>query len=671
VNCYVQHIGVIDVSGRVHSVTLTRGLNVITGKSSTGKSAIIEIFDFCFASSDFTVPQGVITDHADIYFVVLSFPASKLVIARRANESTAFMKEDHAQLPDDTSYINSVYFDESFFIPMPDFKKELGRFFQLTMVDVDEDVSRRAEYGWRKSETPSVRSFTSFFLQHQNLIANKHAIFYRFDEKEKREQTIEHLRIFLGFADQEYFVLSQRISAARATLKKIEQQIPREADLRNRLVARLEEALLEYSALSGTLLVSASAAVIAQNPGQWLQTISNTRVQIDAASSQFMETYQRIDSERSKFVAELRGIELKRAAVRSSIVYAKAYTQQAQALNVLGSATVQVATCPFCQTPSTASEDEANELQQAIDWLNAELARSPYLRESFEANEQRLGGEADTTRNRINEVESRLRSLQRQLAELEKERPMIELAVRAKLRIEAILEEAVFKTGADLLAQQRNLLKDIADLESKRLAYGVESQLAGARAYIEKQMQVIGENFDFEASYRPINLRFDLSTFDLWHEKSDGHKVYLRSMGSGANWLYCHLTLFLALHSLFCNLDKQCKIPPILFIDQPSQVYFPNYVADREDKFDAKGLAKTSGRKNVDEDVEAVENLYSQLVAFCARTAKDTGLEPQLIMTDHADHLKLSEGVTFETFVRARWRTRGFIDPVQPPAVAS
>jgi len=48
-----------------------------------------------------------------------------------------------------------------------------------------------------------------------------------------------------------------------------------------------------------------------------------------------------------------------------------------------------------------------------------------------------------------------------------------------------------------------------------------------------------------------INLKFDLHTFDLWHESPTMGNVYLRSMGSGANWLGTHLTRFLALHFVF------------------------------------------------------------------------------------------------------------------------
>lgn len=45
---FIRHIGITDHDDNVHAVTFGPGVNVVTGKSSTGKSALIEIFDFCF-----------------------------------------------------------------------------------------------------------------------------------------------------------------------------------------------------------------------------------------------------------------------------------------------------------------------------------------------------------------------------------------------------------------------------------------------------------------------------------------------------------------------------------------------------------------------------------------------------------------------------------------------
>jgi hypothetical protein len=137
----------------------------------------------------------------------------------------------------------------------------------------------------------------------------------------------------------------------------------------------------------------------------------------------------------------------------------------------------------------------------------------------------------------------------------------------------------------------------------------------------------------------------------------------LRSMGSGANWLYSHVTLFLAIHKFFCSLGDKSLIPPILFLDQPSQVYFPTSIKDENTAFNIDDIEAKKGTNTRDEDLNAVTNLFNQLVAFCKTTFEETGIEPQIIVTDHADNLTLDNGVDFENLVLGRrWRKRGFIE---------
>lgn len=235
-----------------------------------------------------------------------------------------------------------------------------------------------------------------------------------------------------------------------------------------------------------------------------------------------------------------------------------------------------------------------------------------------------------------------------------------------------MLEGLVGKESSDLEEEIKTSKKKIKayqkDLEEK---FDVTKKLLNAEKYINAEMKKIGEKFDFEKTYKPINLKFSLDNFELWHEKDNGEKVYLRSMGSGANWLYSHVTLFLALHKFFCSLGDKSLIPPILFLDQPSQVYFPTSIRDENEAFNAKEIEQKKGKEandtksfeeKADEDLKAVTNLFNQLVAFCKTTFEETGIEPQIIVADHADNLTLDNEVDFENLVNGRrWRLRGFI----------
>ena len=175
-------------------------------------------------------------------------------------------------------------------------------------------------------------------------------------------------------------------------------------------------------------------------------------------------------------------------------------------------------------------------------------------------------------------------------------------------------------------------------------------------------MNEIGRKLDFEASYQPINLCFDIHTFELYHLKDNNTKVYLRSMGSGANWLYSHICLFLAMLKYFASLGDKALVPSILFLDQPSQVYFPATVDVNEKEFDAKDLKKLEN-KSADEDLKAVTNLFIQIINVINSIKEDYGFIPQIIISDHADHLDLGE-YKFNNYVVCRWRGKeqGFID---------
>src|ERR1044071_7157847 len=60
----------------------TDGLNVITGRSSTGKSALSEIIEYCMGRSTFNVPEGVIRDRVAWFAVVYQFDGEQVLVAK-------------------------------------------------------------------------------------------------------------------------------------------------------------------------------------------------------------------------------------------------------------------------------------------------------------------------------------------------------------------------------------------------------------------------------------------------------------------------------------------------------------------------------------------------------------------------------------------------------------
>ena len=67
-------------------------------------------------------------------------------------------------------------------------------------------------------------------------------------------------------------------------------------------------------------------------------------------------------------------------------------------------------------------------------------------------------------------------------------------------------------------------------------------------------------------------LRLDLKKLTIVADTVDG-PVPMERMGSGENWVGYHLIAHLALHQWF--VERSRPVPRFLFLDQPSQVYFP------------------------------------------------------------------------------------------------
>ncbi|WP_176514790.1 DUF3732 domain-containing protein [Pseudomonas faucium] len=663
---FLRYIAVIDKQEKLHHVALTSGLNIITGASSTGKSAILEIFDYCMGSSEDTIPVGIITERAKAFLIAFEFESYILVAARLAQSSSCFLSEhvgqSHEAVFERMKAQPSQFITRRNFFPIDDFKKSLGRHFGVTLENIDTDPYRQI-FGRKKSATPSIRSFSSFMLQHQNLVANKHAIFYRFEEKEKRDQAIDHFKILMGLVGEDYFDKVKELELAQAELKKISNQIPRQAKRKSDFISRYEFLLLEYHTFAGEKLIEASPQDIYAKPETYLAEVTGRTVKIDALSDLVQIRRNQLLEERSQNLVKKREAQGRLVQVESSIKSALDFGSTMTQAVVPKSAQLGHHECPVCESQTTTQSDEASKLIDAIEWLNSELRVSKYALESF-ANQRRIiQGEILETNKTLTRIQKELQPLDEEVARLKTSKSASEQATKAKVKLELAIQDQLSKPVLELSKDELKWQNEVNRLQGLVNAYGVQSKLNQLSEDINTKMCELGDRFDFEKTYKPSKLKFDTQTFDLWYQRDPKTRVYLRSMGSGANWLYSHLALFMSLHYQFAS-HTECKIPPILFLDQPTQVYFP--ALDIDKKFDSgKSSERANRSKNQDADLKSVNNIFTQLAYFCEETLKATGVEPQIIVSDHADGLTLGKDYQFSSFVRATWRDRGLIEEVK------
>ncbi len=693
--CYVRYIGVIDHENELHTVKFKQGLNIITGKSSKGKSAILDIFDYCMGSSEDTIPQGIITQRAKIFFTVWRFSGMAVVAGRRAdNANQCFLREvSGEQAKHVLAYVKDVdnFFTAQYQLSRIEFSKSLGRYFGVTMDDIDTDPLQK-QLMRQKSPTPSIRSFASFMLQHQNLVANRHAIFYRFDEKRKREQAIDHFKIFMGIVGEDYFDLAKELAEAETELKRALAVIPKQEQIKSAGIGEMAGYLREFHALAGTPLTELTAEEIWMRPVQALERLTGIAVTVDGQSDTFDATRKELRTRKAELMAEIQKALNTRYLLDVSTQQVEGFATAMTDLPIPKATHLDHAVCPVCASPSEAAEDEANRLSAAIHWLNGELKVSAYAREGFGQERRDIDEQLKKARQALRQVESTLRPLDQEADRLQRSKSVDAAAQKAKLKLEIAIERRIESPPTETTELVKLLQDRVAVLKSKKALLDVEPRLLALQSDINQRLEIVGAHFDFEDSYKNGSLKFDIDSFDLWHETPgvDGapeKKVFLRSMGSGANWLYSHLTLFLSLHYQFAAY-ADCKLPPVLFLDQPTQVYFPS--ADYGKEFNAAQLrAKQDGASGspqseetagepatraanspvdthtristADDDLNTVAKMFTILAKFCDDTAQEVGNKPQIIVCDHADRLELGEGYDFEDFVADRWRDRGFI----------
>ena len=660
---YIKYMGIIDQYDNCHHIDMHEGLNIITGRSSTGKSAIIELFDYCTGSADNTIPSGVITENASLYFVVLYKNGTQLVIAREQAGRTRklFFKIEPQDLEIDN--LNSSYFGDEYYIDINTFKEELGHFFGIeisNMDDADNSINRKAV----KKGHPSFRNMISFMLQHQNLVANKHSLFYRFDEKEKRERVIDEFKIFAGLVDQQYYTLSQELEEYRIKLDKFQNEKNRFETNKKDKCTYLDELKEAYYAISGNELFSGIDSMhMLDAPQIYLDKLEALPIVVDEDSEQYKNQYTELVRKKNLLLAQKRDITLKLEKVISSIEYAKSYAETIDKYDPIKEAIKSNSECPFCHNQNGGIVTEANKLTEAINWLNSELRKSPMRIDSFLPKKYEYEKELQEINQQIRLVNNEISKINEINKSLENDRSLEEQSLKIKLQIENELEWSRDKSISFDEEKFNDIKKRIEEIEEVlQKTYNVEHKLKEAESFINRTMNDIGCKLDFEASYQPINLCFDIHTFELYHLKDNNTKVYLRSMGSGANWLYSHICLFLAVLKYFASLGDKALVPSILFLDQPSQVYFPATIDINEEKFDAEGLKKLEN-KSADEDLKAVTNLFIQIINVINTIKEEYGFMPQIIISDHADHLDLGE-YNFNDYVVSRWRGKdqGFVD---------
>jgi len=631
----IDSINIFNDNGEHRVVELQSGINVITGDSKTGKSALLEIVDYCLFSKTSSIPKGIITTFSSFYSVVFKIENSYIVIGRAApktgKSSKAYVRQELDK--NKVSPLSLDYFDQITPLTLKAAQSRFESYLGLSVLDMKDD-----ENSFHHGKA-SIRNAVSLLFQHQNLIANKHALFYRFHDFVKRDRTIKELPIFLGWVDGNYYRLIRELDdnyKKLRTQEKLEKHTKNTQEDNQKIIKNIIE---EY------LLFIDFKVPEKQSYQQILEIAKDLPPvpDIPYGSMQNESLYQQAINELSEYNIELIDINKKISQLENCSNLSIDHAIELNKIkNTFDINTLHKTTCPLCSHESTELSVEIKKIHTHQEQLISDLTKLQFFYEDTSSELEKLIVKKDSLKRNVRISTAKIKEFENNKNELLKIKSFREKA--SFLRGKASTLISVFLKNNDIINSENNsseLMDKIKQIKCDIAKYNLDEKYIKYEKHLNSLMTKICNKLDFEDELKPANFHFSLMDFDFYHIHNN-QKIRLHEMGSGANWLACHLSLFLSLLYLL-SIEKKSCIPTFLFLDQPSQVYFPSVNQEIKRK---------------PSDLKQVENIFNIINSVLSFINKKSGFTPQVIILEHADHLELKD-INFESLVRKRWKENG------------
>ena len=597
-----------------------RMLNVISGASKTGKSAVIPIVDYCLGSGRCAIPVGVIRDACSWFGVVVETVEGEKLFARRE--------------PGDQRQTGDMYILESDKVEIPKSidernsnsdvaKSILDRVAGLSQLGFDPD----SEGGYRTR--PSFRDLMAFIFQPQNIVANPDVLFFKADTTEHREKLRTVFPYALNAVTAETLAARWEIAELQRQLRRLDQELRAATSTVD--VWRTEAHGWLRQAIDLGLLPAST-----QLPKEWVDILELLRETTRSTSRLARPTLDSVDASLDR-LEELR-LEETRAAtelsenrqryneirrlLQSSESYGSAIKVQRDRLRLSDwlRSHAEESDDPLVQLSSQGRQD-IDDLCTALEGVEMRIRSHPTMFDTLAKERIRLS-------SRVELCIQRLTGTRQEIALLERESEEAREVVYRSDRIDRFLgrlEQAL--QLYDRTDENASLRQKIATLNSKieKLRQGISEgeirrKLGNALRNIESHASVIVPKLDAEWPDAPIRLLVDDLTLQIIQGTRED---YLWEIGSGANWLAYHIAITLSLQHYFLS-QPHHPVPGLLVYDQPSQTYFPRR-SSRSSEMDEPVWS--------DEDVVAVRTVFRAV----SDEVRASNGRLQVIVLDHAD----------------------------------
>jgi Protein of unknown function (DUF3732) len=632
VSIQLRDIVLFSHDGRRRVLPLRLGsVNVITGASKTGKSALVDIVDYCFASGECRVPEGIIRRAVSWFGVRLQLSSGQAFVARRCPDPGAASSEecfvsidDHVDLP------------------------ELGDLRQTTntkgltslltgWTGIRDNLHEPGEGASRSPLSANVRHALSLCFQPQDEIIRRHQLFHKTDDTFFAQALKDTLPYFLGAVDDDFVRKREELRQLRNQLRSYERQLAELAAVRGDGVGK-----------AASLLAQArDAGLTAARPELWPEIVEGLRhvvarpISLSIPDSPSGVEFGALSDYRAKLLDEQRRlhdeIAVARAFESDEKGYSREATEQRARLKTIGifEGLEPGKACPLCEQalPSGSETPSVPEVKATLSTLSAKLDAVTRVSPQVQRAIAELEGKAERIREKLSENRTQMESVRAASDKLGQTRDEATRQAHILGRVSLYLESVPDLPSTEGLEQRAATLRSrCGELQNELSDERVQARIDSIVSILGQRMTKWAEALDLEHSKFP--LRLDIRKLTIVADTADG-PVPMDRMGSGENWVGYHLIGHLALHEWFTQRNR--PVPRFLFLDQPSQVYFP------PEKDDADSMAAVSENDRI-----AVSRMFKFVFEVVAALAPGM----QVVITEHAD---INED-WYQDAVVERWR---------------
>lgn len=614
-------------------------VNIVTGGSQTGKTALIDIVDYILGSDKCRVPAGPIRRAVSWFGLRLQLDQGQAFLARRCPDIQAASSED-------------CFIEVGEFVEVPEsnaLKQTTNTKGLIALasgwVGIRDNIHIPSKDQTRPALSANIRHALALCFQNQNELSRKEQLFHIGDPDARTQgykfQALQDtLPYLIGAVDDDYVWKREKLRRLRREIRSCELQLNEMVVLHGEGISKVDSLLSQARNAGLTNLIPQSY----EEKIAALRTIASASLTNDNAAFQQDTEFARLSEERSGLLERQRKIRYEIDSAREFEQEKNGFSQEANEqrarLRAIGifDGSISKPICPLCSQGLDPSEE------------NPKISEVNLMLESLNSHLESVTRAAPLIEKAIAELERELQSTQELLARNRADMEAVRIADERFRQFQDELGKKAYVLGRiSLYAESMPDLPNIKEIEEKietlRIQYhdletdlneeSVRYRLDSIASFLSPRMTKWAQDISLEHS--KFQLRLDLKKLTIIADTSDG-PISMDQMGSGENWVGLHLIGHLALHQWFAQ--KARPVPHFLFLDQPSQVYS---ITEKESEEIREAIDSMP-----EDDRKAMLNLFK--LVFNAVKEVAPGL--QVIITEHAE---INEDCYQEATIE-RWR---------------